>query len=84
MQVMVETYSGYGGVEMPRRFRFGGRKIEVIENIDQWPGPGYRYFEVKDEDGNLYILRHDELRAEWDLTMFQSARAPLNSLKIKK
>jgi SOS response associated peptidase (SRAP) len=32
MQVWVETYAGHGGVEMPRRFRLGGREIEVIEN----------------------------------------------------
>ena len=36
MQVWVETYAGHGGVEMPRRFRLGGREIEVIENLDQW------------------------------------------------
>ena len=81
MRVMVETHSGYGGVEMPRRFRFDGREIEVAENIDQWPGPDYRYFEVKDSDGNRYILRHDEVRAEWELTMFQSGQAGLDSLK---
>ena len=45
---MVETYVGFGGVEMPRRFRFDGREIEVADNIDQWPGPDYRYFQVKD------------------------------------
>ena len=72
---MVETYTGYSGIEMPRRFRFDGREIEIAENIDQWPGPNYCYFQVKDSDGNLYILRHDELRAEWELTMFQSRQA---------
>ena len=61
--------------------RFDGREIEVAENIDQWPGPDYRYFEVKDSYGNRYILRHDEVRAEWELTMFQSGQAGLDSLK---
>lgn len=75
MRVRVETYAGYGGVEMPRRIHFDEREIAVAENIDQWHGPDYRYFKVKGADGNLYILRLDETRAEWDLTLFQSARA---------
>ena len=81
MRVMVETYAGYGGVQMPRRFRFDGREIEVAENIDQWPGPDYCYFQVKDSDGNMYILRHDQRRAEWELTLFQSGQVGLDSLK---
>ena len=31
-------------------------------------GPDYCYFKVKGEDGNLYILRMDMGRAEWELT----------------
>jgi hypothetical protein len=27
---------------------------------------------VKDENGNVYVLRQDEGRADWDLIMFQS------------
>ena len=57
---------------MIRRFHLGERPLEVIENIDQWHGEGYRYFKVKADDGNLYILRLDEVRAEWDLTMFRT------------
>ena len=75
MRVRVETYAGYGGVEMPRRFCFDERCIEVAENLDQWHGPDYRYFKVRGDDGNLYILRFDDMRAEWDLTLFQSGRA---------
>jgi hypothetical protein len=37
-------------------------------------GPDYCHFKVKGEDGNLYILRMDIGRAEWELTMFQSAQ----------
>ena len=75
MQVQVETYTGHGGVEMPRRFRLDGREIEVSDNLDQWPGPDYRYFKVRGGDGNLYILRLDESRGEWELIMFQSAQS---------
>jgi hypothetical protein len=48
-----------------------GRVVEIVETIDQWPGQDYRYFKVKDDDGNLYILRLDEARHSWELTMFQ-------------
>jgi hypothetical protein len=59
---------------MPRRLYFDERGVEVAENR-QWHGPSYHYFKVKGEDGNLYILPHDEHRAEWDLILFRSARA---------
>ena len=75
MRVWVETYAGHGGVEMPRRFRLDGREVEVVDNIDQWHGPDYRYFKVGDAEGNLYILRLNEVGGEWDMTMFQSARS---------
>jgi hypothetical protein len=72
MRVLVETSAGHGGVEMPRRFRLDGRKIEVTDNLDQWHGAQDRYFKLMGDDGNLYILRLDEKRAEWELIMFQS------------
>ena len=72
MSLQVETYPGDAGVEMVRRFHLCERPLEVIENIDQWHGKGYRYFKVRADDGNLYILRFDEGQAEWDLTMFQT------------
>lgn len=83
MRIRVETCAGYGGVEMPRRFFFDGRGVEVAENLDQWPGEGYRYFKVKGDDGNLYILRLDENHAEWDLMLFRSPRAEGPSLQPK-
>jgi hypothetical protein len=74
MKIHVESEATPGGLEMPRRFRLDGCTIEIVENVDQWHGPGYCYFKVKGEDGNLYILRMDMGRAEWELTMFQSAQ----------
>jgi hypothetical protein len=81
MRISVDTYIGHNGLEMPRRFRLDERDIDVYENIDQWFGSGYCYFKVRDADGNLYILRLDEARNEWELTMFQRAQsqaAPAN------
>lgn len=71
MEVRVETYMDEGGVEKVRRVRFDSRQIEIAENLDQWHGPDYRYFKVRGNDGNLYILRHNETRADWELTMYE-------------
>ena len=81
MRVRVETYAGYSGVEMPCRIYFDERCIEVAETLDQWHGPDYRYFKVTCDDGNLYILRLDEVGAEWSLTLFQ--RAPTEDLPVQ-
>ncbi len=75
MPVQVERCAGHLGVEMPVRFRIDAREVEIVENVDQWFGPDYCYFKIKGNDGNLYILRFDEGRAEWELTMFQSPAA---------
>lgn len=72
MRIHVKTDIGYRGIEMPRQFHLDGREVEVIENVDQWQGCDYRYFKVKGDDGNLYILRFNEGRADWELTMFQN------------
>ncbi len=72
MEVQVETYMDQG-VEKLSRIRFDSRQIEIAENIDQWHGPDHRYFKVRGSDGNLYMLRHNELRADWELTMYERA-----------
>lgn len=75
MKVQVETYVDEGGVAKLRRFQLDSRVVEVTENIDQWYGADYRYAKVRGSDGNIYILRLDEVRAEWELTMFQRSRS---------
>jgi hypothetical protein len=70
-QVDVECYAGYRGEETPRRFRLGERSVDVREVLDQWHAPDHRYFKVRGDDGDAYILRHDMVRDRWELTMFQ-------------
>jgi len=77
MRVEVETYVDQG-VEKLRRILFDSRQIEIAENIDQWHGADYRYFKIKGSDGNLYMLRHDEISADWELTMYERALSDLN------
>lgn len=71
MEVWAETYVDKDGVEKLRRIRFDSRQVEVTDNIDQWHGRDYRYFKVKANDGGVYILRHSETRADWELTMYE-------------
>jgi hypothetical protein len=71
MQVQVETYPAEAGAEKIRELRFDGRVVEVADNIDQWHGADYRYVKVKGRDSSVYILRYDEIRAEWKLIMYQ-------------
>lgn len=76
MQVQVESCADHLGVERPVRLRFDAREVEIVENVDRWYGSDYCYFKIKGHDGNLYILRFDEGRAEWELTMFQRPAGP--------
>ena len=80
MRIEVESDTGDSGIERPRRIRLNGRVVEIVETIDQWPGRDYYYFKVKGDDGSLYILRLDQARHDWELTMFQSPPAQTRSI----
>lgn len=74
MTLHVECYAGYRADERPLRFRSqakDSRTFEVLEILDQWYGVGYRCFRIRADDGNLYILRHDEKKDEWVLDSFR-------------
>ncbi len=75
MKIRVECYSGYRGEETPRRFWLDGKPVEIQDVLDRWIDPAHRYFKVVDGDRAVYILRHDAMTFEWDLTFFQSERA---------
>jgi hypothetical protein len=48
--------------------------FEVTEVDDQWYSPDARYFRVRADDGNFYVLRHDEIADDWTLDAFRAAR----------
>jgi hypothetical protein len=75
MQIWVESDLSADGRLMPRRVWFDGRHVDVEEMLDQWHGANYRYVKVRGDGGALYILRFDEIRTVWELTMFESAEA---------
>lgn len=73
LAVMVECYAGHRGEEEPRRIRFDGRTVEVLEVMDRWLAPDHRYFKIAGDDGAIYILRHDPVAGAWELVLFQRA-----------
>jgi hypothetical protein len=79
MRIRVECYAGYRGEETPRRFWLGAKKIEVQDVLDRWMAPDHRYFKVLGHDKAVYILRHDAVSWDWDLTFYQQAGTPIDT-----
>ena len=71
MRIQVEHHADLP----PRSLYRGERRIDIIEIIDQWYGPGYRYVKVRGSDSSVYILLFDEIRDQWELIMFSAANA---------
>ncbi|HWQ00385.1 MAG TPA: hypothetical protein VNK92_07935 [Vicinamibacterales bacterium] len=74
MQVRVHCHAGYRGEQTPRAFELGDRRIGVVEVLDAWLAPDHRYFKVRGDDGDTYILRHDIVRETWELTVYRRER----------
>ncbi len=70
----VECYAGHRADERPTRFVLRGRTFEVRELDGQWYSPQATYFRVRADDGNFYVLRHDEGQDVWSLDGFRAAR----------
>jgi hypothetical protein len=73
MKVEVECYSGHRADERPVRFRLGERWITVAEVVDRWYDPEATYFKIRSDDGDVYILRHNERGDEWGLSSYRRA-----------
>jgi hypothetical protein len=69
--VRVECYAGHRGEETPRAFILGERRVAVAEVLDRWLAPDHRYFKVRGDDGDVYVVRHDVSTGVWELTLFQ-------------
>jgi hypothetical protein len=70
--VKVACHAGYRGEETPRRLSFDGRTVALTTVLDCWLGADHRYFKMAGEDGAIYILRHDNARDQWQLTMYEA------------
>jgi len=67
MRIQIDPHADF------RRLYRGKRRIDIIEIVDQWHGPGYRYVKVRAYDNSVYILRFDEIGDQWELIMFCAA-----------
>ena len=71
MKIRVDCYSGYRGEETPRRFWLEERLVEIKEVVDRWLDPEHRYFKVVGDDRSTYILSHDSVAFEWELSFYK-------------
>lgn len=77
LQIRVACYAGYRGEEEPRRLWFDGRSVEVLEILDRWLAPDHRYFKIRGDDDDTYIVRNDTTTEQWELTMLDRTKAPV-------
>ena len=68
----VKCYSGYKMNERPMAFTIQDRDYEVAGIIDRWYGEGSAYFKVEADDKNIYLLKYDERKDDWELIFYQN------------
>jgi hypothetical protein len=73
-EIRVECYAGYRADERPLRFAIRDRFFDVCQVDGQWYSPGATYFRVLADDGNFYVLRHDQGQNTWTLDGFRATR----------
>jgi hypothetical protein len=71
MDIRVDCYSGYRGEETPRAVWLGDRRVAVETILDRWLAPDHRYFKFRGDDRCIYIIRHDLVTLQWQITLFQ-------------
>lgn len=76
MRADVTCATDQSGEQIPTSFSLGARRIGVAAVLDRWPAFDHRYFKVRDERGDEYILRHDLPLDIWELTLFRSSALP--------
>ena len=74
LRVGVECYAGYKGEQTPHAIVLGDRRVTVVDMLDQWLAPDHRYFKIRGDDGDVYIVRQDVASGDWALTMFERQR----------
>jgi hypothetical protein len=71
--VRVECYAGYKTEERPVRIVFEAQTLEIAQVEDRWYSPGATYFRVLADNGDRYVLRHDDAQGVWSLTAYRAA-----------
>ena len=75
MKIRVECYSGRKADERPIKFWLGD-VVLFIESVEEWCSPEAVYFRVLADDGNIYVLGHNETNDGWTLESFRSPDSP--------
>src|SRR5260370_24742235 len=78
--VHVECYSGYKADERPLRLNLPDGAREVVAIEDRWYSPGATYFRVLVDDGDRYLLRHEEAQDVWSLAGYRAAKVLTQNL----
>jgi len=71
--VRVECYAGYKTEERPVRIVLEAQTLEIAQVEDRWYSPGATYFRVLADNGDRYVLRHDDAQGVWSLTAYRAA-----------
>lgn len=79
-RVRVETYSGFKADERPLRLHLVDCALEVVSVEDRWYSPGETYFRVLTNNGDRYVLRHNEAQDVWTLAAYRAHGFPRGSL----
>ena len=74
MNIRVECYSGRKADERPIKFWLEDVALFIESIVDQWQIPDAQYFRVRADDGNTYVLRHDQEKDQWILESFRSEK----------
>jgi len=70
----VKCYSDYKVNQRPVSFTINEKEFFIKEIVDQWYGPEYLYFKVKDKNNDTYILRYNEAQDLWELEFFEKEK----------
>ena len=70
--IKIDCCTDHSMNEGPTLFSLMHRSYTVKEIIDRWYGAGVVYFKILANDGNIYLLKHDERQDGWDLVFYQN------------
>lgn len=70
--IIVECYSGYKAGERPIRLKLTHGAKEIVTIEDRWYSPGATYFRVLVDDGDRYLLRHEEAQDVWSIAGYRA------------
>ena len=71
MAIREECYAGYRDEQEPLAFWLGERRLPVRAVVDRWFAPTQRWFRVEADDGDMYVLRHDEASGDWEIAAYR-------------